>query len=193
MCFTDYAQKVAEKIDQSVFCLADQAVKQSLWLQTVIQRLNQVKQQGSTLYILGNGGSAAIASHAQVDFINMLGIKANCLQDSAVLTCFSNDYGYENAYAHILKKLAQPQDLLWVISSSGNSQNLIQAAEIMLKKSCHLISLTGFKADNRLRQLTLDSGGESIWLPSCQYGEVETGHQLMIHALVDLMKDQLVT
>lgn len=143
--------------------------------------LDRVKQNNNQVFIIGNGGSASIASHAVVDFVNALSIPAFTIHDSSLLTCMTNDHGYENAFSMVLKKIAKPGDFLVAISSSGNSQNILKAHQVMLELGGECFSLSGFKDDNHLKQ---QQGGH-VWLPSESYGHVEVGHMLIMHYLID--------
>lgn len=152
--------------------------------------LNQRAYKNS-IYIVGNGGSAAVASHAQIDFLNVAKLKVQVLHESSVITCMANDYGYENAFARILETMLSKNDLLIAISSSGQSQNICKAVIQAKKTSAKVITLSGFKSDNPLRQL----GDLNYWLDSTDYGFVEMGHQFILHNLSDrfgLLKNELV-
>lgn len=147
----------------------------------VMNYLRQLRSQLNTLYIVGNGGSAAVASHALVDFVNVAKIQTQVLHESSLVTCMANDYGYENAYARVLSTFMKASDMLIAISSSGNSQNICNAARAASQKGAKVITLTGFKSDNALRQL----GDINFWLNSTDYGYVEVGHQFILHNLSD--------
>ena len=82
---------------------------------------------------MGNGGSAAIASHVSVDFTKMCKIRAVNFNEADLLTCFSNDYGYENWVKKALSSYADRGDLLICISSSGESKNIIKGAKFAKK------------------------------------------------------------
>ena len=94
----------------------------------VMQLLGQAQRDKRSVYVIGNGGSASIASHTVNDFVNVAKLRAYTIHDSSLLTCMANDYGYENAYARILSEVANPKDVLIAISSSGNSKNIRNAA-----------------------------------------------------------------
>lgn len=150
-------------------------------ISAAISTLRDVLANGHHVYIVGNGGSAAVASHAAIDFLNVVGISAHTLHESALLTCMANDYGYENAYARILSKMGRPGDVLFAISSSGRSQNICKTTHVMRELGGQVITLSGFRADNPLRQL----GDINLWLESDDYGVVEMGHQFILHNLAD--------
>ena len=149
--------------------------------------LIQNRDSGSCLYIVGNGGSAAVAAHAVTDFFNMAKLKAVTLHESSLLTCMSNDYGYENAYARMLSQMAQPADIVIIISSSGRSMNVRNAAQQAIKNGCTVVTLTGFDDNNPLRSM----GDLNFWLDSHDYGMVEVGHQFILHNVSDRLRDML--
>ncbi|WP_455204738.1 SIS domain-containing protein [Kaarinaea lacus] len=142
-----------------------------------LKLLHKVKQCSGNVYIIGNGGSAAVASHITNDFCNVGGLRAMTLHEPAVLTCFSNDYGYEQAYAMQVERMARKDDLLIAISSSGQSKNIVNAAIAMRANRGNVITLTGFSADNPLRGL----GDLNYWIASEDYGIVEIAHLFALH------------
>ena len=93
----------------------------------------------------------------------------------------ANDYGYENAFARLVKQMAKPGDALVAISSSGRSLNIRNAAVEATASGCTVITLSGFAADNPLRAL----GDINVWLGSSDYGFVEIGHQFVLHNVAD--------
>lgn len=152
------------------------------------ERLMRLKNDRRNLYIVGNGGSAGVAAHAATDFFNVAKIRATTLHESSLLTCLANDFGYENAVARMLGQLLNPDDTVIVISSSGNSMNMRNAATIARVKGAYVVTLTGFSDDNPLRNL----GDINIWLNSCDYGFVEVGHQFVLHNIADRFNDKLI-
>ena len=150
-------------------------------MQQVMAYLQKIREQRNSLYIVGNGGSAAVASHAQVDFVNVAKINAQLLHESSLITCMANDFGYEQAYARVLSQFIKSDDLLIAISSSGQSKNICNAAKVAKEQGAVVITLTGFNASNHLRQM----GDFNFWLDSDDYGYVEVGHQFILHNLSD--------
>ncbi len=146
-----------------------------------MQLLRQAREHGSSVYIVGNGGSAGVASHATTDFVNVAKLRAQTVHDSSLLTCMANDYGYENGFARILAQLARPGDVLIAISSSGQSQNIRNAADTVRQVGGTVLTLSGFDRDNPLRRL----GELNVWLDSRDYGFVEIGHQFVLHNIAD--------
>ena len=144
------------------------------------------KDSVGRVFFIGNGGSAAIASHMTADFLKNGGMRTCSLYDSAVMTCIGNDYGYEHIFAKPLSKLGSPGDLLVVISSSGNSPNIVRAIETAREKEIFVITFTGFKPDNKARQL----GNLNVYVPCEEYGKVESIHQLILQQIVDMILER---
>jgi D-sedoheptulose 7-phosphate isomerase len=133
------------------------------------------------VFFIGNGGSNAICSHMMEDYAKIGGFMTFGFSDPALITCFANDYGYERAIAEWLKIYFEKGDLLIAISSSGNSQNLLNAADLAIQKGGKLLTLTGFKPDNKLSK----KGEVNFHLSIENYGVVECFHQVILHALLD--------
>ncbi len=146
--------------------------------------LLQTKKNDGLTYIIGNGGSAGIASHFCNDLVKALKIPASTLVDTNVLTCLANDFGYEKCYSEALKVNLKKQDLLVAISSSGNSLNIINACKVAKEKGAKVITLSGFDSVNPLRQL----GDLNFWLGRIDYGLVEMGHLFLLHTVIDLFE-----
>jgi len=143
--------------------------------------LLQAREDFSCVYVIGNGGSASVASHMVIDLLNVAKVRAFPLHDASTMTCMANDYGYENAFANILAAVARQGDLLIAISSSGSSQNIRHAVTRMQELGGATITLSGFASDNPLRSL----GDLNVWLDSDDYGFVEVGHQFVLHNVID--------
>lgn len=133
------------------------------------------------IFFIGNGGSNAICSHMLEDYAKIGRFRTYAFSDPALITCYANDYGYENAMAEWLKVYFDKDDLLVAISSSGNSKNILNAADIARERSGKVISLSGFKAENKLRT----KGDINFYLPIENYGVVECFHQVILHAILD--------
>jgi len=148
---------------------------------SALHMLKQARERSACVYVVGNGGSASVASHMVIDLLNVAKVRAFALHDASVMTCMANDYGYDNAFANILSTVARKGDLLIAISSSGRSQNIRNAVTKMRQIGGQSISLSGFASDNPLRSL----GDLNVWLDSDDYGYVEVGHQFVLHNVID--------
>ena len=142
------------------------------------------KGRKGSIYLIGNGGSAAVASHIANDLANMGSLRAHVLHDPALLTCLANDYGYEQIYSKQIQKFAKQTDLLIAISSSGQSRNILNAANAMAQIGGTIFTLTGFDSNNPLRKV----GNFNYWIDSHDYGIVEIGHLFFLHHLTNLLR-----
>lgn len=149
--------------------------------------LRVIRESARFLFLVGNGGSAAVASHAVTDFVNNGKLRATTLHDPSLLTCMTNDYGYESAFARVVEQMLGPGDLLVAISSSGQSMNILNAADQAKRNGGRVVTLTGFLSDNPLRQM----GDLNFWLESADYGMVEIGHQFLLHNVSDRVRNAL--
>ncbi len=141
-------------------------------------------QAGSKQIFIGNGGSAAIASHMAIDFSKNGGLPAVCFNDGAALTCLGNDFGYEEVFSRQIDFHARAGDVLFAISSSGTSKNILKAVDAALAKGCRIVTLSGFSQENPLRKM----GEVNFHIAVNQYGIVEVAHTALIHAVVELKR-----
>lgn len=145
---------------------------------------NIIKKQSDTggkMFFIGNGGSAAIASHMAIDFWKNGGIQAMAFNDSSLLTCISNDFGYKHVFEKPIEFFANPNDILFAISSSGRSENILRGVQAAKSKGCTAITLSGFDIDNPLSSM----GVCNFYVPSHEYGPVEVVHQYICHYILD--------
>jgi D-sedoheptulose 7-phosphate isomerase len=138
---------------------------------------------GKKLMFIGNGGSAGIASHMAVDFWKNGGIKAIAFNDPSLLTCISNDCGYQSVFEKPVEMFAEAGDILIAISSSGRSENIQNGVKAARAKGCLVVTLSGFNADNPLCK----TGDINFYVPSGAYGHVEVVHQTILHYLLDMI------
>jgi D-sedoheptulose 7-phosphate isomerase len=151
-----------------------------------IRLIEKIREDNKNIYIIGNGGSAAIASHVQNDLCKGAGVRAMVFHETPLLTAYSNDISYEDAYAESLKLWAEPRDLLIAISSSGRSKNILNAVRVAKKMGGSVITLSGFSHDNPLRRM----GDINIYVQSDEYGIVETAHATILHYITDAVKHE---
>ncbi|MGD2119853.1 MAG: SIS domain-containing protein [Chromatiales bacterium] len=165
-CFTDR---------QGNYIHLDEGIEQ------LVDLFSRAGHDNTHVFIIGNGGSAAVASHIENDLCNVGGLCAATLHEPAILTCYANDYGYEQAFAKRLDRALRPNDILIAISSSGGSANILNAVEVARQRQAKVITLSGWQADNPLR----DSGDLNFWLEKQEYGFVEIGHLFLLHHVCD--------
>jgi len=146
-----------------------------------VEIILSVRSESGNVMVIGNGGSAAIASHMQSDLLRAVGIGAMVFSEASLLTALANDYGYGCVFERPVQLWAEARDLLVAISSSGQSENILRAARAAAGRGCQIITLSGFKADNPLRRL----GNVNFYISSQAYGYVESAHSILAHFLTD--------
>ena len=140
------------------------------------------KKSGKTL-IFGNGGSSAIASHVSVDLTKNARIRTVNFNEADLITCFSNDYGYDRWIEKTVDFYADKKDILILISSSGKSKNMINACKAAKKKKIKVISFTGHSKNNPLSKLS----NINLWVNSKAYNYIENTHQIWLLGICDLI------
>ena len=152
-------------------------------LKKAAARIWTTYQSGNKIIVVGNGGSAAMASHVAVDFTKAAGIRAINFNEADLITCFANDYGYEHWVAKALEAYADPGDLAILISSSGKSQNILNGAKKAKNMGLSVITVSGFSSDNPIRKL----GDLNLWVDSSEYNIVEMTHHVWLVAIIDYL------
>ena len=180
-----FFQQLAEVLEQ-VSCTGPegQSLSRSEAYDRALNLSLEATSNGNKLMFIGNGGSAAIASHMAIDFSKNGRMAAMCFNDGTALTCLGNDYGYEEVFSQQLRFHAQSGDVLYAISSSGKSENILRAVRVAQQTGCRIITMSGFHADNPLRSM----GELNFHVNVCDYGLVEVAHTALIHAIVELKK-----
>jgi D-sedoheptulose 7-phosphate isomerase len=141
------------------------------------------KESGGQLIFAGNGASASIANHASLDFTKQGKVRSVNFNESAFITAFSNDYGYENWIEKALGFYATAGDTLILVSCSGTSPNVVNAAKYANLHGINVITFTGFREDNPLKTI----GDVNFWLDCRAYNIIEGIHQLWLLSICDLI------
>jgi D-sedoheptulose 7-phosphate isomerase len=152
-------------------------------LHMAAKKIHSSNKKGGKVIIVGNGGSAGIANHATMDFTKVAGYRAVNFNESSTITCLANDYGYENWVKMAIKFYADKNDVVILISSSGKSKNIINAAKMTKKMGINLITFSGFSKNNQLKKL----GDLNFWTNSKHYNNIENSHQLWLLSIIDYL------
>jgi D-sedoheptulose 7-phosphate isomerase len=159
-------------------------------MQQAAEMLTRAHQQGKMVYSCGNGGSAAIANHLVCDHCKLVQtdteLTPRIVSLSAtveIITAIGNDLSYDDVFLYQLRSLAKPGDVLVTVSSSGDSQNIVNAAQWARDNGVPVISMTGF------------SGGRSagiadvnLHVTADNYGVIEDVHQSLMHILAQYVR-----
>jgi D-sedoheptulose 7-phosphate isomerase len=153
-------------------------------LERVVGAVHECLEGGHKVLACGNGGSAADAQHLVAELVGRFRLERRALPavalnaDTAILTALSNDYGYENVFARQVEALARPGDLLFAISTSGNSQNVVRAAQTARLLGCRVVAFTGAHGGQLAGHADL-----LIQAPSQVVARIQEMHTLCIHAI----------
>jgi len=189
--FTNSEKRIINKMENNTFIKEYlNRYKKSLFETDVSEKaiemkklLLEIKNNGKKVIVAGNGGSAAMASHVAVDFTKQGKIRTVNFNEPDLITCLANDYGYENWVEKAVEFYGDKDDLLILISSSGNSENMINAAKTAKSLGITVVTFTGFKSNNPLKQ----EGELNFWLDSKAYNVVENTHQIWLLMICDLI------
>ncbi len=156
-----------------------------------LKLMSQARDERKTVFLAGNGGSASTASHMANDLLKTIaktggkGIKALCLSDNIpVFTAIANDESYDRVFSSQLEVLAGPGDILLLISGSGNSKNLLEAATTAKKLGLKMIGFLGMNGGSLKPLVDI-----SIIVPSDDYGPIEDMHMILNHLLTAYLRD----
>ena len=169
--FADYFNILSDKVKDVDFDMLNQAT----------EMIASTSRNGGKTIIVGNGGSAATASHVSVDLTKNANIRAVNFNEADLLTCFSNDYGYERWVEKAIEFHADSGDLAILISSSGTSKNIINGGLKAKNMGLKVITFSGLNVDNPLRQL----GDINFWVDTKAYNIIEMAHSIWLVAIVD--------
>lgn len=154
----------------------------------IINIFKNIRENNGKIIIAGNGGSAAMASHVAVDLTKAADVRSVTFNESDLITCFGNDFGYENWISKAIDYYHYRNDAVILISSSGQSQNIINAAKRSIELDLPLVTLSGFASDNPLRNV----GNINLWVNSNSYNIVEMTHHTWLVSLIDAFIEESI-
>ena len=159
----------------------------SEYIEKSVELIKKTKNNSGKVYVVGNGGSSSIASHVSVDLAKAAKIPSATFNNSNLITCFVNDYGYENWVTEAIKAYISKKDSIILISSSGVSKNIVNAAKFCNENNIDLITLSGFNSNNPLSKL----GKINFHINSTEYNYIEMSHHIILLAIVDIFVKKL--
>ena len=182
----DYQNRIKEYIAHEIEVLQAMDTKA---ISDAINLLEETRENGTMVYVFGNGGSAATASHMQNDFNKGVSepiekkYRFCCLNDNiATMMAIANDNGYENIFVQQLENKLRPGDVVMAISGSGNSENVIRAVEYAKKQGNKIIGLTGYQGGKlmKLSDISLHAPIQSMQI-------TEDIHMILDHLMMSVL------
>ncbi len=182
-----HVQSLTRLLDGLSFTSRDGApVEQDAGFAEWVDVTLRVRERRQTVYMIGNGASASMASHFAADLAKNGRLHTQVFSDLSLITAISNDMGYEHVFAEPLRRRGQRGDLLVAISSSGRSPNILAAIDVADELEISVVTLTAKDAANPLRQ----RGDLNLYVPATTYGLAETAHAAALHWWMDLIQLQ---
>lgn len=180
---------VADRIETHKKLLADFESKCIESIIALADMLVKCLADDGCIYICGNGGSAADAQHIASELVGRFerqrkGLAAVALTtDTSALTSIANDYGFEHIFSRQVEALVKPNDVLWAISTSGTSPNVIAAAKLAKQKKATVVAFTG-KANTRLEE----TADVCLCIDAPNTAAAQEIHQLAYHIICDIVE-----
>ena len=156
---------------------------QSAHMEEEFDKFDKAFKNHNRIIILGNGGSNSVASHISQDYMKFHKKKVSILSDPSMITMLTNDFGYEFAYQKFLEYYVEKNTLVIIISSGGESPNMLKCVDWCEDNKISYGVLTGFKNDNTIRTVAENA----LWnyhIDSSSYGVFEFVHQIFLHGVV---------
>ena len=176
--FKNYANSISNLLTEVDTNLIDES----------IELIKKIISSNGRIFLVGNGASSSIASHVSVDFVKVAKVKSLTFNNSNLITCFANDFGHENWVKEAIKTFCTIDDILILISSSGKSKNIINAAKYCSTNKIDLITLSGFSKDNELSKL----GNVNFFVSSNDYNYIEMTHLIILVSIVDIFTKKIL-
>ena len=193
MSKADFAQQIREQFESTARVKAEALVRLGAAIAKAAELCCGSVRDGGTIFWAGNGGSAADAQHMAAELVGRYKRERKAIRSVALttntsnITAIGNDYGYEQIFDRQLEAFVGPNDVLIAISTSGNSKNVIRAAELARKAGAKVISLTG------------ESGGKLaavsdilLNVPSSDTPRIQETHFVIEHILCDLIEQSVM-
>lgn len=156
------------------------------------QLLIESLRGGHTIYVCGNGGSAADAQHIAGELVGRFLVDRPALPcvalttDTSVLTAVANDYDFEVVFERQVQALVRPGDVLWAMSTSGNSVNVLKAADMAHRRGAKVLGMTG-RSGGKLKELC----DVTLAVPADTSPGIQEGHLALLHILCRLIEEAL--
>lgn len=186
MQWKDKINQFSELLDDIAISLANgQPIDVDEGFVMLNDMLVDIRQNRKTVYAIGNGASASMASHFSADLAKNGKLHTQVFSDLSLITAISNDLSYDEVFAEPLRRRGFQGDLLVAISSSGNSPNIINAVTTAREMNITVVTISAMNTENKLRQM----GDINVYVPALTYGDAESCHAAVLHYWIDVLVD----
>lgn len=178
----NYYNSIKNGLENAFFIFNGKEIKGEIFFEEIEKRLKEIKRNKGRIYFLGNGASSAFANHMALDFSKNGKLSSRSLSDSSLITALANDFSYDEIFVEFLKiEKIKKEDFVISISSSGNSNNIVNSLNYCSFKGIKTFSLSGLNKSNE----SVKNSNYSIFIPLKTYGMVECIHQIFLHLILD--------
>ena len=174
----EYTSDVKKLLDESIS-------KNITEIENLKNSFLSCKKKKSKIILVGNGGSAATSSHVAVDLTKNAKLRSINFNEADLITCFANDFGYENWIEKALEMYCDKNDFVVLLSASGKSKNILKAALWLKNKKIKFATFSGMEKKNILKRINFN--GINVWINSMSYNKVEILHHYILLLIVDLI------
>lgn len=150
---------------------------------SLVKMTLKLRKNEGTIFLIGNGASASIASHVAADLAKNAHVRTEVFSDLSLITAIANDIGFDEVFSEPLRRRIKRGDMLIAISSSGQSVNILRASEEAKHLGGYVVTLSAIKKGNPLR----GKGHLNMYVPAKTYGIAETCHAAILHYWIDRM------
>lgn len=179
LSYIDEIRRCLGKVFVLIRNSAENNVEQAF--RTWIDLTHHTRKHGKTVYFVGNGASASMASHFAADLAKNALLHTEVFTDLSLITAIANDLSYDQVFSEPLSRRLIEGDMLVAISSSGKSPNILRAVETAKNLGGKVITLSAMDFDNSLRNM----GDINFYVPAKSYGMAETCHAALLHFWID--------
>lgn len=183
---------IASELDENINITKNIYKNLSDTIVTISEMIIDTYNNGGKIILIGNGGSAADAQHIAAEFVGRFKLERNSLPaialttNTSIITALANDYGYDTIFSRQLEALANSKDILIVITTSGNSSNILKAVEAVKSKNIKVVGMTG-RSGGKLKDL-IDI---IIKVPSDNIPRIQETHITIGHIICNLVEKEL--
>ena len=179
---SNYFNSIQNGLNETLFEINKTKISKETFFDQLVQLTVKTKRVNGRFFFIGNGASGAFSNHMALDWSKNGGVNSFSLSDSALITALSNDYSYEDAFIEFLRiRKVNKNDVIITVSSSGNSNNIINVLNYCKTDKLTSVAFSGLKENNKSRSLA----NFSLYVPKKTYGIVECIHQIFLHLWLD--------
>ena len=181
-----YFDEVCEGLKKTIITDGTSTLEMDVGLEKLALAAKNTQDKNGLIFFCGNGASCTMAEHLSHDWFQNGKVNTTTCSETSHITAISNDLSYEDVFSYRIDRILSEKDILFTISSSGNSPNVLKAIKAAKNKGAFVITFSGLKNDNKSRAM----GDLNFYVPLGTYGTVESAHSVLLHLALDYFMDR---